>query len=492
MAIKRWNANTSTWELVGSPGTATPAAIGAPSLSGTNVFTGQNGFGLAPVGANRVTIGGTSFTLDLHRYTSGGSVPGIELKKSLSDTVGSHVAVTSSSPIGRITAMGSDGTNFVSSSQISFDADGTVSTGIVPGKIIMYTNNSSGTGIERMRIDSSGKVGIGMAPNSGAYLLQVAGRIRVGSGNGDPEVAWTNRNNMNLGWTLSVRDDVGGANNDLKFLRLDDANNYAGIPLQITKADGNVLIGTSTNDQRLTISNGGGSGNTRIAMFSDTNHRFYIYNNSLGGAQQAGIGQGGYMEQNSGGTYSGVKTYASFPSYQMIIRNEGTAYEGFHFMRQNSGSTLTDGTIATMARIESNGYMLIGYTSSNGAYRLQVNSQIFATSSSIATSDGRYKENVLPITSGLDIIDSLNPVSFDWKEHPVHNFVPGKTVGFIAQEVKEALKDYEWVDNIIKTNYNEELDEEFLGIAEANIIPLLVAAVKELRSELNTLKSSML
>lgn len=142
---------------------------------------------------------------------------------------------------------------------------------------------------------------------------------------------------------------------------------------------------------------------------------------------------------------------------------------------------------------ETSGSLLVGYSANNNsAYKLQVNSQIFATSSSIATSDGRYKENVLPITSGLDIIDSLNPVSFNWKEHAVHNFPEGKTVGFIAQEVQEALSDYEWVDNIIKSNYNEEADEEFLGIAESNIIPLLVAAVKELRSELNTLKASML
>jgi hypothetical protein len=76
-----------------------------------------------------------------------------------------------------------------------------------------------------------------------------------------------------------------------------------------------------------------------------------------------------------------------------------------------------------------------------------------------------------------------------------------ETVGLIAQEVKEALKDYEWVDNIIKTNATEAvLDEEgneitpaeeFLGIAESNIIPLLVAAVKELRAEVNTLKAQI-
>jgi hypothetical protein len=146
------------------------------------------------------------------------------------------------------------------------------------------------------------------------------------------------------------------------------------------------------------------------------------------------------------------------------------------------------------------GNTMIGYSSSQGAYKLQVNSQIFATSSSIATSDGRYKENVNTITSGLDIVDSLRPVSFTWKDHPVHNFVAGKTVGFIAQEVKESLSQYDWVDNIIKTNTSDAIldeegnevtpAEEFLGIAESNIIPLLVAAVKELKARVETLEAN--
>jgi hypothetical protein len=42
MAIKRWNANTSQWELVGTPGTVTPASIGAVSLSGGNTIISQS------------------------------------------------------------------------------------------------------------------------------------------------------------------------------------------------------------------------------------------------------------------------------------------------------------------------------------------------------------------------------------------------------------------------------------------------------------------
>jgi hypothetical protein len=175
------------------------------------------------------------------------------------------------------------------------------------------------------------------------------------------------------------------------------------------------------------------------------------------------------------------------------IGSEATGVSASHlaFGKMIGGSG--GGVAATKSeqmRLNLDGYLLVGYTSSNGAFRVQVNSQIFATSSSIATSDGRYKDNVETITSGLNIVDSLRPVAFDWKEHAVHNFPEGKTVGFIAQEVQEALAGYEWVDNIIKTNYNEEADEEFLGIAESNIIPLLVAAVKELKARVETLEAN--
>jgi hypothetical protein len=172
-----------------------------------------------------------------------------------------------------------------------------------------------------------------------------------------------------------------------------------------------------------------------------------------------------------------------------VDANNPVWYTGLNASRANfTFSTFDAVNFNERVHITPAGYMLIGYSTSNGAYNLQVNSQIFATSSSIATSDGRYKEEVNTITNGLSIVDSLRPVSFKWKDHPVHNFVTGKTVGFIAQEVQEALADYDWADNIIKSNYNEETEEEFLGIAEANIIPLLVSAVKELKAEFEEYK----
>ena len=164
---------------------------------------------------------------------------------------------------------------------------------------------------------------------------------------------------------------------------------------------------------------------------------------------------------------------------------------------QNTGSTSTVHSINFMTygsnrmTVNSDGYVLIGYPSSNGSYKLQVNSQIFATNSTIATSDAKYKENIIELTGALNLIESLRPVSYNWKPHPVHSFSEGTTIGFIAQEVKEILKDTPYVDNIIKSNEctytssdGEIIIEDFLGIAEGHLIPLLTGSIQEQSSKI--------
>lgn len=179
--------------------------------------------------------------------------------------------------------------------------------------------------------------------------------------------------------------------------------------------------------------------------------------------------------------------------------------------------TSASGGATESFRINSSQEVLIGYTSDNGAYRLQVNGQIFAANPSIAPSDGRYKENVETLSGGIDIVKSLRPVSFNWKPQqditsineegeevilrPAHNFPEGKTVGFIAQEVQSALDGNPWIDNLIKKNRREAVvdkdgneiapEEEFYGIADDNLIPILTSALKEAIDEIEKLKARL-
>jgi hypothetical protein len=165
--------------------------------------------------------------------------------------------------------------------------------------------------------------------------------------------------------------------------------------------------------------------------------------------------------------------------------------------------------IATVekARIDTNGYLLVGYAASNGAYALQVNSQIFATSATIATSDARYKQNVQTLGGALNLVNALRPVSFDWKKHPVHAFdTENTTVGFLAQEVQQVLAGKPYLNSIVKKNEcvvkpeikdedgvvtTAAVTEEFLGIAEGNMIAILTSAIQELSAKNDALEARL-
>ena len=183
--------------------------------------------------------------------------------------------------------------------------------------------------------------------------------------------------------------------------------------------------------------------------------------------------------------------FASGPTIRGYYR-AGSAYTSLAL----TGSSVVFGiNDVEKMRIDSSGNLLIGYTSSNGSYKLQVNSQIFATSAIIATSDKNYKTNVTPISNGLRLVNKLNPVSFDWKEHIVHDFDTKNTyVGFLAQDIQEAFKNEKYINSVIRKNETELPDgtkEEFLGLSDNSLIPILVKAIQELSAKVTALEAKL-
>jgi hypothetical protein len=89
------------------------------------------------------------------------------------------------------------------------------------------------------------------------------------------------------------------------------------------------------------------------------------------------------------------------------------------------------------------------------------------------SSDERLKENITPTTYGLDAVNALNPVTFNWKKDGEFD------VGLIAQEVQEVLP--------TAVGYAHE-DAEYLSLRDGPIISALVKAVQELSAEVNILK----
>jgi hypothetical protein len=142
-------------------------------------------------------------------------------------------------------------------------------------------------------------------------------------------------------------------------------------------------------------------------------------------------------------------------------------------------------------RITAAGEVWIGYTTDNGAYPLQVNGQIFATNATIATSDVKFKENITPLNKGLEIVNKLKPVTFNFINNTENNFSEYEEVGFIAQDVDRALSTETFAKSIVKAADDSEPNST-MGLATQNLIPLLVKAIQEQQALIKALEQRLL
>lgn len=88
-----------------------------------------------------------------------------------------------------------------------------------------------------------------------------------------------------------------------------------------------------------------------------------------------------------------------------------------------------------------------------------------------STSDVRLKDDIQPLSNGINTINAMNPVSYIWKE------TQNVSYGFIAQEMENTIP------AIVQTN-----DDGFKSISYSQIISFLVKAVQEQQEEIEELK----
>jgi hypothetical protein len=97
-------------------------------------------------------------------------------------------------------------------------------------------------------------------------------------------------------------------------------------------------------------------------------------------------------------------------------------------------------------------------------------------------SDQRLKENVTDISTGLETICALRPVTFNWKQDIFNkNRAGSRDSGFIAQEVEQVL------DHAVSEYTEIESGEKYKNMRHERIIPYLVKAIQELTQQVNEL-----
>lgn len=179
------------------------------------------------------------------------------------------------------------------------------------------------------------------------------------------------------------------------------------------------------------------------------------------------IGRDAY--KNSDGGYSNV-----------IIGNNAVQVTG------SSHSNVAIGRYTTLDSNSDYNSIVIGTSAiGNGSNTITLgNSSITGLRCQVQTisalSDKRDKTNIEDSEYGLDLIDSLKPVTFEWDQRD-GNRKGLKDLGFIAQDLQES--DDEFLQ-LVNDNNPDKLQASY-----GRLIPVLVKAIQELRQEIRDCKN---
>jgi hypothetical protein len=88
------------------------------------------------------------------------------------------------------------------------------------------------------------------------------------------------------------------------------------------------------------------------------------------------------------------------------------------------------------------------------------------------SSDERLKNIEGPIIAATQIIEAINPVYYSFKTDPAAT----RKVGLIAQNVLSVLPE---VVDVPEEEQNAEGNQQYMGLAMTDLVPVLIAALKE-------------
>ena len=322
---------------------------------------------------------------------------------------------------------------------------------------------------ERMRIDSSGNVGIG--ETSPSYKLQVKGSNDIAQLKGTSGNALLRFTDSDSTSDFSLGADDGSGAGAGAFMLYDRSNSAYRI---VVNSSGNVGIGTTNTSSKLSL------GLTESAANSVS-----ISGTTTAGREQSFIS---FIKENTDTSRYGAigfTTYsANVASERMRIDSSGLVDLGHdggaarfrtnatnHHQFSRTSTATTNLTFIQFGRSGTapGNYTAEGDIRTNGSGNLAFNN----------ASDITLKENIRDLSGCLASVNSLRPVLFDWKEE--HR--PGCTdvKGFIAQEFEQVLpKSVNTDENGIKSIS-----------PETELLPLLVGALQEAIAKIETLEAKV-
>lgn len=358
-------------------------------------------------------------------------------------------------------------------------------------------------------IGSSGNVGIG---NSTPFSKLVVATSAVNTISYDDEsstagltIAGTNALvRLQMGVGSSVLGPFGGW---IQASYDNGGSAFGTEPLLLNPTGGFVGINTNSPSQQLHVNGSTRSNNVAIGTGTYGNTVQAISDSNLNISASSGIyfvnGASTNMILNSSG-YLGIGTTA--PSYRLEVQGGSIAANGgaiyvrsspsvswdfykiscdganiFHLLKQASlriqrnnttdGGEGSEGEVLYASAVDGN----VGIGTITPAYVLDVSGTIRATGDVIAYSDARVKENVETITNALDKVTLLRGVTYTRKDSEDKT----RKMGVIAQEVLPILPEV----------VQQDPDDGNYNVAYGNMAGVLIEAIKELKSQNDTLQS---
>lgn len=234
-------------------------------------------------------------------------------------TLASPLIVNDGDNVGQIHFHGFDGTNFILSSLIEGEIDGTPGTNDMPGRIVFHTTaDGTTTPLERMRINNAGNIGIGITPSTRLHvsggLIRLDNATQTNSGIEIYDSATAHGGIGLSAWALGsgTTTDIAIKSEASKSIRFytDGANERLNI-----LSTGLVGIGLSTPLYSLHISSNGESDITVDSSTTSSSASYFIGRKSRGTASSPtavlsddnllGIGAIGHNGTSYPSVYSG-------------------------------------------------------------------------------------------------------------------------------------------------------------------------------------------
>ena len=406
----------------------------------------------------------------------------------------------------------------------------------VPDNLVLMTGAT-----ERMRIDSSGNVGIGTT--SPASKLDVNAMLAGYGGNlTSPVATITGANcatngggNLRVFANTSAAADVGGSMVFGGYYSAQVASvDYAEIAgrKQTGQTTGGYLSFSTRADlgdqtQRMRIDS---SGNVGIGTSSPTVKLDVLGDAKFGATVNTGAGvttgvasiELGSLRTGdgvahidfhgiSGGDYQSRAIRSGGVNGALLLTNTGTG--NFAIRQEGAGSILFDTTNTERMRIDSSGVFLVGTSSTFDNVSFLITQVLGGLSTKIAgtglttqmsffndngrvgyigtsgtatsyntSSDYRLKENIAPMTGALDTVLQLKPVTYKWK-------VDGSDgQGFIAHELQAVVPDCVTGE---KDAVDAEGNPQYQGIDTSFLVATLTAAIQEQQALITQLQADV-